>query len=74
MSSNVSRAKAVDLIGLVYREPRTVPQLVAITGMNKDNVRAWLNLLVEEGLVHETRAPRTGRVGQPGYLYTWNKS
>lgn len=74
MSSNINRVKVVDLIGLVCRKSRTVPELVEITGMDRDNVRAWLNLLVEEGLVSETRAPRTGRVGQPGYLYTWNKS
>lgn len=43
--------RAVDMIGLLTRAPRTVAELVALTSMGEELVRRWLQALQDEGLV-----------------------
>lgn len=70
-SKNTNRQKIADLLGLVVRAPRTVPELCKLTGMNKDNVRAWLKLWADERLLVVERLPREGQVGRRRLRYRW---
>jgi DNA-binding IclR family transcriptional regulator len=73
MNVTRGRAKTVDLIGLIVRAERTVIELVGLTGMVPDNVRSWLALLVEEGLVRVVGTRRTGesKQGPASRVYRW---
>jgi DNA-binding transcriptional ArsR family regulator len=71
MSRGNVRANAVDLIGLVVRNERTVGELFDLTGMAPDSIRSWLALLTEEGLVCSTEGPREGKRGRTAKLYRW---
>lgn len=70
-SKNTGRQKIADLLGLVVRAPRTLPEIATLTGMNKDSARAWLQLWADEGLLVIERLPRDGRVGRCTYRYRW---
>ena len=64
-STGINRAKIIDLLGLLVRAPRTMSELVELTGMSRDAIHGWLRLLIEEGLLRkEARFYRTkgGRV------------
>ena len=56
--------KAVDMIGLLHRAPRTIDELVTLTGYSKAAVTRWLRELCDEDLakVIGTRRDR-GAVG-----------
>jgi len=59
------QVKVIDLLGLLVRAPRTMSELVELTGMSRDAIHGWLRLLIEEGLLRkEARFYRTkgGRV------------
>lgn len=61
----------VDMIGLLVRAPRTMSELVELTGMSRESVHGWLRLLIEEGLLRkEARSRRTkgGRL----FMYFWS--
>ena len=45
-------AKITDMLGLLVRaSPRTVPEIIELTGMNSQTVRTWLRHLCQEGLM-----------------------
>lgn len=59
--------RAVDMIGLLTRAPRTVAELVALTSMGEELVRRWLQALQDEGLVvragtRDVRSPVAARI------------
>ena len=43
--------RVVDLLGLLHKAPRTVAELVELTGMNKELVLRWVHALRAEGLI-----------------------
>ena len=43
--------RVVDLLGLLHKSPRTVAELVELTGMNEELVRRWVHALQAEGLI-----------------------
>lgn len=43
--------RAADMIGLLTRAPRTVSELMGLTGMGEESVRKWLKALRDEGVV-----------------------
>lgn len=62
----------VDVIGLVVRKPRTIPELVQLTGMHQSSISRLLTLLVEEGLVWvRIRGRRKGVPGKPPREFAW---
>lgn len=59
--------RAVDMLGLLTRAPRTVAELVELTGMGEVAVRAWIRALMDEGLVvhagtRDVRSPVAARI------------
>ena len=62
------QSKIVDMIGLLVRAPRTMAELVELTGMVRTALHWWLSLMVEERLV---RREDVGR-GTPHYRYFWS--
>jgi predicted ArsR family transcriptional regulator len=57
------------IIGLLRRAERTVEELASELGVTDNAVRAQLQLLEREGLVHQSRVRHTGSVGKPATLY-----
>lgn len=43
--------RVVDMVGRLYRAPRTVKELAELCDMSDASVRIWLELLMQEGLV-----------------------
>ena len=44
-------ARVADMLGLLVRAPRTIPELHTLTGISEPRLRAWLHALTDEGLV-----------------------
>ena len=63
-----NRSKIVDMLGLLVRAPRTVAELVELTGMGRKGLYPWLRLMVEEGLLRREIVGRTNL----RYVYHWN--
>lgn len=61
------RTKIVDLVGLLFRAPRTVAELSDLTGMDRTSIYPWLHLMMEEGLL---RRESVGRVNKH-FVYFW---
>ena len=59
-----------DMVALVYRAPRTVQELMQITGLHERTVRAWMRALIDEGLVCTEDAKSTQK-NRPVKLYRW---
>ena len=66
-------AQAVDLIGLLCRLPRTNRQLQSLTGMHRETVEQWLDLLRGEGLVYLKSWERSPS-GPSVPVYAWQPS
>ena len=65
------QSKIVDMIGLLVRAPRTMAELVELTGMDRTALHWWLSLMVEEGLLRKealSRGPNGGRM----FKYFWS--
>ena len=60
-----NQSKIVDMIGLLVRAPRTIAELVELTGMDRTALYWWLRLMTEEGLL---RCEKLGRF----YVYHWS--
>lgn len=64
-------AKVVDMLGLLVRaSPRTVPEIIELTGVHHHTARTWLKHLCDEGLVRRQMVKR-----YPGgaiALYFWS--
>ena len=69
--SGMVRNKVTDLLGLVVRAPRTIPELQALTRFSEDFIRTWLELWVLEGLIKKTLAPANGKRGTRAFRYEW---
>ena len=65
------QSKIVDMIGLLVRAPRTMAELVELTGMDRTALHWWLSLMVEEGLLRKEANPR-GHKGGRVFKYFWN--
>jgi predicted ArsR family transcriptional regulator len=57
------------IIGLLRRGERSVDELAAELGVTDNAIRAQLETLEREGVVHETRVRHTGAVGKPATMY-----
>lgn len=51
MRHNRNVLRVVDLLGLLHKAPRTVAELVELTGMNEELVLRWVHALRAEGLI-----------------------
>ncbi len=72
-SSGAHIRRFADVAGLLWRAPRTVPEIADITGSRTDDVTRVVAALVEEGLVKphgvRPRPPRLG--GKAAQVYAW---
>lgn len=72
-SSGAHIRRFADVAGLLWRAPRTVPEIADITGSRTDDVTRVVAALVEEGLVKphgvRPRPPRLG--GKAAQIYAW---
>ncbi len=59
-------AKWADVVALVHKAPRTVPELVHITELGPDAIRGYLHTLAAEGLIDP--GPRRGT---SAIVWTW---
>ena len=57
------------IIGLLRRGERSVEELALELGVTDNAVRAHLQALEAEGLVHQSRVRHTGAVGKPATMY-----
>src|SRR5581483_3655054 len=57
------------IIGLLRRKERSVEELAAELGVTDNAVRAQLQSLEREGVVHQARVRRDGTVGKPATMY-----
>jgi predicted ArsR family transcriptional regulator len=57
------------IIGLLRRGERSVEELALELGVTDNAVRAQLQVLEREGLVHQSRIRHTGSVGKPATMY-----
>lgn len=57
------------IIGLLRRGERSVDELAAELGVTDNAVRAQLESLEREGVVHQSRVRHTGTVGKPATMY-----
>ena len=70
-------ARVTDMIGLLVRAPRTVAELVELTGMSEARVRIWIRALKDEGLVssvgsRDVRSAVAARI-YVHELFAWSK-
>ena len=66
-----NQSKIVDMSGLLARAPRTIAELVELTGMDRTALYWWLHLMVEEGLLRKEAHPR-GPNGGRLFKYFWS--
>lgn len=60
------------VVFLLHGRPRTVPELVELTGNSRGAVIRTLNLLAEEGLIDKARGRRIeGTAGGIASVWTW---
>jgi DNA-binding IclR family transcriptional regulator len=65
---------AADMIALLYKAPRTVAEVVELTGITTNTVRGWMLALASEGLLVRVGERRDKGVrGAPAVLYGWRK-
>jgi hypothetical protein len=69
-------ARVTDMLGLLVRAPRTIPELRTLTGISEPRLRAWLQALTDEGLVvdggrREVWSESANRTYHH-YIYEWN--
>lgn len=57
------------IIGFLRRGERSVDELAAELGVTDNAVRAQLDSLEREGVVHQSRVRHTGTVGKPATMY-----
>jgi predicted ArsR family transcriptional regulator len=57
------------IIGFLRRGERSVEELAAELGVTDNAVRAQLDTLEREGVVHQARVRHTGSVGKPATMY-----
>lgn len=67
-----NRSKIVDMLGLLVRAPRTVAELVELTGMDRTKIYPWLSLLMEEDLLRREPTKLREQGGRV-FRYYWNK-
>ena len=67
-----NRSKIVDMLGLLVRAPRTVAELVELTGMDRTRIYPWLSLLMEEDLLRREPTKLREQGGRV-FRYYWNK-
>ena len=69
--------RVVDLLGLLHKSPRTVAELVELTGMNKELVLRWVHALRAEGLVVNAGLQEAWSDAAKRYyfhnVYAWSK-
>ena len=72
-SSGAHIRRFADVAGLLWRAPRTVPEIADITGSRTDDVTRVVAALVEEGLVRPagTRPRPQGKGGRAPQVYAW---
>ena len=72
-SSGAHIRRFADVAGLLWRAPRTVPEISDITESRTDDVTRVVAALVEEGLVkpHGTRPRPPGLGGKAAQIYAW---
>lgn len=64
-------AKITDMLGLLVRvSPRTIPEIIELTDMNRQTVRTWLKHLCQEGLVRRDVIKQS--TGGMIALYYWS--
>ena len=60
------------MLGLLVRAPRTVAELVELTGMDRTKIYPWLSLLMEEDLLRREPTKLREQGGRV-FRYYWNK-
>jgi DNA-binding IclR family transcriptional regulator len=69
-------ARVTDMLGLLTRAPRTIPELHTLTGISEPRLRAWLQALTDEGLVVDGGRrevwSETANRAYHHYIYEWN--
>lgn len=72
-SSGKSLRRFADVTGLLWREPRTVPEVAEITGSRTDDVTRVFAVLLEEGLICKKgfRSRPPGKGGRAPQVYAW---
>jgi predicted transcriptional regulator len=71
MNNRKNLVKVVDMLGLLVRAPRTIPELTELTGMHRHTLNSWLELLCEEGLVRKEARIRRNPNGKV-FKYYWS--
>ena len=72
MKPRRNQQKIADLIALIYKAPRTAPELADLTGISRTNVVGWLAALLGEGLVEKDGLRKTAAGGW-SRVYKWSK-
>ena len=72
-SSGAHIRRFADVAGLLWRAPRTVPEIADITGSRTDDVARVVAALRDEGLVKPagTRPRPKGKGGRAPQIYAW---
>ena len=69
-------ARVTDMLGLLTRAPRTIPELHTLTGISEPRLRAWLQALTDEGLVVDGGRrevwSEAARRHYHHHIYEWN--
>ena len=64
--------RAIDLVSLLHKAPRTALELILLTDMKEFAVRRWLNALQGEGLVEVIGSRREKRgAGPASRIFSW---
>ena len=71
MNNRKNLVKVIDMLGLLVRAPRTIPELTELTGMHRHTLNSWLELLCEEGLVRKEARTRRDPSVQV-FKYYWS--
>ena len=71
MNNRKNLVKVIDMLVLLVRAPRTIPELTELTGMHRHTLNSWLELLCEEGLVRKEARTRRDPSGQV-FKYYWS--
>lgn len=68
-------ARVADMLGLLHKAPRTIPELHTLTGISEPRLRAWLQALTDEGLVVDGGRRKvwseTANRAYHHYIYAW---
>jgi predicted transcriptional regulator len=69
----VSIANFCDVMALLRKAPRTVPEIVKVTGLARGTIQSYVDALHAEGHVRISKLRPSLKGGPPSHEYEWQE-